>query len=104
MRLATLMRPEGRAALPPPSLFLTATSVDALSWMWDGDAVTAWRIKWGAASGVYTDDYDVTDPSARAAMFTDFLASSGEYYVAVYAVDGGGEGDHVDEVAIRYTT
>ena len=37
---------------------------------------------------MYTDDYDVADPNARAAMFEDFLTSSGNYYIAVFGVDG----------------
>lgn len=105
MRVASRMRPVGRAwnAALAPVEFTAATSADALFWTWAGDAVTSWRIKWGTSSGVYTDDYDVADPNARAAMFDDFLTSSGDYYVAVFAVDGGGEGDHTDEVAISYT-
>lgn len=109
MRLATLMRPEWRITPvvseeePPPEGFTEATSADALSWTWTGDAVTSWRIKWGTTSGVYTDDYDVADPNARAVMFSSFLTSSGNYYIAVFAVDGGGGGDATNEVAISYT-
>lgn len=106
MRLATLMRPEWRVARPPaaaPPEFTSATSADALSWTWTGGAVTSWVVKWGTASGVYTETFAVADPNARAVMFDDFLTESGDYYIAVFAVDAGGEGDHVDEVAIRYT-
>jgi hypothetical protein len=97
------MRPEGRVPIPIPSGFAAATSADALLWTWTGDAVTSWRIKWGTSSGVYTDDYDVADPNARAEMFSTFLTVSGDYYIAVFAIDGGGEGDSTDEVAVSYT-
>lgn len=110
MLSAILMRPVGRVSLPPPpppapppDTWIEATSADALSWTWTGDAVTGWRIKWGTTSGAYTETYDVADPNARAVMFDDFLTSSGDYYIAVFAVDAGGEGDHVDAVAISYT-
>lgn len=103
MRVASLMRPERRVPPPPPPIFTAATSADALSWTWTGAAVTAWRIKWGAAPGVYTGTYDVADANARAAMLSAFLTASGEYYVAVFAVDGGGEGASTNAVAISYT-
>jgi hypothetical protein len=103
MRVASRMRSEGRVVLPPPPTFAAATSADALSWTWTGDPVTSWRIKWGTASGVYTDDHDVADPNLRAEYFSNFLPSSGDYYVAVFGVDGGGEGDSTDEVAVSYT-
>jgi hypothetical protein len=97
------MRPDGRVPLPPPPTFTDATTTDALLWTWTGDAVTSWVIKWGASSGVYTDDYPVADPNARATMFDDFLTISGNYYIAVFPVDGGGQGDPTDEVAVSYT-
>jgi len=101
------MRPEGRvpwvAPAEAPPGFTEATSADALLWTWDGDAVTSWVIKWGTATGVYTDTHAVADPDARFELFTEFLTSSGDYYIAVFPVDGGGEGDPTDEVAISYT-
>jgi len=104
MRVASRMRAEGRRYIPPPVSLTAATTADALSWMWSGDAVTSWRIKWGTASGVYaTGSEDVADPNARAYMFSDFLTTSGTYYIVVYGVDAGGEDDHTDEVAISYT-
>jgi hypothetical protein len=105
MRIASRMRVEGRAPIPPPPppTFTDATSLDALFWEWAGDAVTSWVIKWGTTSGVYTDDYPVADPLARAEMFDNFLTGSGDYYIAVFPADGGGEGDPTDEVAISYT-
>jgi hypothetical protein len=104
MRLASRMRSEGRVPLPPPPTFTDATSADALSWTWTGDAVTSWNIRWGTSSGVYASGpYNVADPNARAAMFDDFLTTSGNYYIAVFGVDGGGEGDSTDEVAVSYT-
>jgi hypothetical protein len=109
MRFACLMRPERRgggavsAPSEPPPGFLDADSADALTWTWTGGAVTSWKVKWGTTSGVYTQSYTVADPNARAVMFDDFLTSSGDYYIAVFAVDAGGEGDHTDEVAVSYT-
>jgi hypothetical protein len=83
--------------------FTAANSADALSWTWSGDPVTSWKVKWGTASGTYTQNYTVSDPNARAVMFNAFLTVSGDYYIAVFAVDAGGEGDHTDEVAVSYT-
>jgi hypothetical protein len=103
MRVASRMRPEGRQAWQAPSGFTAATTTDALTWTWTGDAVTSWRIKWGTAPGVYTDDYDVADPNMRGAYFSTFLTGSGNYYIAVFAVDAGGEGASTDEVAVSYT-
>jgi hypothetical protein len=108
MRIATRARPEWRVPLPasssdPPPDFIDATTTDALTWTWSGGAVTSWKIKWGTTSGVYAQSYTVADPNARAAMFSAFLTSSGDYYIAVFAVDAGGEGDHTDEVAVSYT-
>ena len=103
MRIASRMAATGRVPIPPPPAFTAATTDDVVLWTWTGDAVTAWRIKWGTVSGVYTDDYDVADPAARWARFDAFLTSSGNYYIAVFAVDGGGEGDSTDEVAVSYT-
>jgi hypothetical protein len=104
MRVASRMRPEGRQAWQAPSGFTAATTADALLWTWTGDAVTSWRIRWGTSTGVYTSGpYTVSDPNARAAMFSSFLTGSGNYYIAVFAVDGGGEGDSTDEVAVSYT-
>jgi hypothetical protein len=107
MRISSRLRPEHRVYIsigsPPPEGFTDATSADALVWTWDGDAVTSWVIKWGTTSGVYTETYNVADPNARAEMFSNFLTSSGDYYISVFAVDGGGEGDNTDEVAISYT-
>jgi hypothetical protein len=106
MRIASRMRPEGRVAWAPPPApegFTAATSADALLWTWDGDGVTSWVIKWGTSPGVYTEDYPVADPNARAEMFDNFLTGSGNYYISVFGVDGGGEGDNTDEVAVSYT-
>jgi hypothetical protein len=101
MRVASRMRPEGRHRLP---LFTAATTADALSWTWTGDAVTSWNIRWGTSPGVYTSGpYAVANPLLRAAMFSSFLTTSGNYYVAVFGVDAGGEGDSVNEVAVSYT-
>jgi hypothetical protein len=129
MRIATRTRPENRASFTqsapvvgqgygvvaislsvvgvgdaPSSGGLTeANSADALAWEWTGGTVNSWVIKWGASPGTYTSTYPVADPNARAVMFDDFLSSSGDYYIAVFPVDGGGEGDPTDEVAISYT-
>jgi purine-cytosine permease-like protein len=123
MRMLARMRVERRASIPVFSLvinlsgtatisaslevgsseFVDADSEDALTWTWSGDAVTSWKIKWGTTSGVYTQSFTVADPNARAAMFTDFLTTSGNYYIVVFGVDAGGEGDYTDEVAISYT-
>jgi hypothetical protein len=103
MIMAILARQERRVPLPTPPVFTDADSEDALTWTWTGDAVTSWVIKWGTSSGVYTQTYPVADPNARAVMFDDFLTSTGNYFISVFAVDAGGEGDHTDEVAIAYT-
>jgi hypothetical protein len=129
MRIATRTRPENRASFTQPAPvvgqgygvvaislsvvgvgdapssgeFVDANTADALSWTWTGGAVTSWKIKWGTSSGVYTQSYTVADPNARAAMFNTFLTTSGNYYIAVFGVDAGGEGDHTDEVAVSYT-
>lgn len=104
MRVAMRVRPEGRVALPAAAVFTAATTADALLWIWIGAAVTSWRIRWGTAPGVYTSGpYTVSDPNARAAMFSSFLTTSGNYYIAVFAVDAGGEGGSTNEVAVSYT-
>ena len=104
MRVAMRMRPEKRRPRLPPSTLIAATSADALSWTWVGAAVTSWNIRWGTSSGSYTSGpYAVADPNARAALFSSFLVGSGTYYIAVFGVDGGGEGDRTNEVAVSYT-
>lgn len=104
MRIASRTLPvlRGYSNFDPPS-GTPATNTDALYWTWEGDAVTSWIIKWGTSAGVYTNDYPVADPDTRAVMFYDFLTGSGDYYISVFAVNGGVEGDNTDEVNINYT-
>lgn len=72
-----------------------------LAWDWTqgtGGVPTEFRVKCGAASGVYTKITTIADPAARSANIRDVITGSGNWFCAVSAANQFGESANSNEV------
>jgi len=91
---------------PPPKapkeLVATPSGSDAVRLSWTAptnDDLAMYRVRWGFASGVYSED--ATVPAAESTVVLEGLESGVEHFMVVHAVDAGGnESQPSNEVSI----